>query len=80
MRKQLAAGGEILAGVKILRGIFQVDAQSPLPFVITMMLQNHIPRNALADTNLVKKDQSPVRSMSGEQENYSKPNYIVGTL
>ena len=38
----LAVGGKTLAEVKILGGIFQEDALSPLLFVIAMMPLNYI--------------------------------------
>ena len=41
---ELTAGGKCLTEMKILSGIFQGDALSPLLFVIVMMLLNHILR------------------------------------
>ena len=41
-RVELTAEGKSSAEVKIQRGIFQGDAQSPLLFVITMVPRNHI--------------------------------------
>ena len=43
-RVKLTAGGKSLTEVKILRGIFQRDALSPLLFVIAMMPLNHMLR------------------------------------
>ena len=50
-RVELKAGGKGLAGVKIPRGIFQGDAQSPLLFVIAMMPPNYILRKCTASVN-----------------------------
>ena len=44
----MAAEGKSLAEAKVQRGIFQVDAQSSLLFIIAMMLLNHILRKYTA--------------------------------
>ena len=49
---ELPFGGESLAEVKILRGIFKGDALSPLLFVRAMMPLNHL-GNAQWDKNLL---------------------------
>ena len=46
-----------LSGVKVQRGIFQGDAQSPLLFGIAMMPPNHILRKHPAGYKLSEKDQ-----------------------
>ena len=47
-RVELTAGGRSLPEAKIQRGIFQVDALSPLLFIIAMMPLNHIFRKCTA--------------------------------
>ena len=49
---ELTVRGKISAEVKIQRGIFRVDAFSPLLFVTTMIPLNHILRKCTGDTNL----------------------------
>ena len=51
---ELTAGGNCLAEVKILRGIFLGNATSPLLFVIAMMSLNHILRKCTAGYKLSK--------------------------
>ena len=53
-RVKLTAGGQILAEVKIQRGIFQGDSLSLLLFVIAMMPLNHILRKCTARYKLSK--------------------------
>ena len=53
-RVELTAGGKSLAEVKIQRGIFQAEAQSPLLFVIAMMPLNRILRKCTASHKLSK--------------------------
>ena len=48
----MTAGGKSLAETKIQRGIFQVDALSPLIFIIATMPLNHIPRKCTAGYKL----------------------------
>ena len=65
LRVELTAGGKILAETKILRGIFQGDALSPLLFIIAMMPLNHILRKWTAGYKL-----------SRSQEKINHPMYI----
>ena len=53
-RVELTAWRQSLAEIKIQRGIFQGDAQSPLLFVIAMMPLNHILRKCTARYKLSK--------------------------
>ena len=53
-RVELTAEGKSLTEVKIKRDIFQGDAQSPLLFVIAMMLLKHILRKCTARYKLSK--------------------------
>ena len=56
-RVELTAGEQRLAEVKIQRGIFQGDAQSPLLFVIAMMPFNYIPRKCTAEYKFSKSQE-----------------------
>ena len=47
-RVELTAGGRSFAEIKVQRGIFQGNAQSPLLFIIAMMSLNHILRKCTA--------------------------------
>ena len=53
-RVELTTGGKSLAEVRIQRGIFQGDAQSPLLFVMAMNLLIHILRKCTAGYKLSK--------------------------
>ena len=55
LRAELTAGEKSLAEVKIQRDLFQGVAQSPLLFMIAMMLLNHILRKCTVDTNYVNR-------------------------
>ena len=56
-RVELTAGEKSLAEAKIQKGIFQVDALSPLLFVIAMMPLNHIHRKCTAGYKLSKSQE-----------------------
>ena len=56
-RVELTSGGKSLAEVKILRGIFQGDALSPLLFVKSTMPLNHILRKCTAEYKLSKSQE-----------------------
>ena len=47
-RLELTGGGSRLAEAKIQRGIFHVDALSPLQFIIAMMPLKHMLRKCTA--------------------------------
>ena len=51
-RVDLTSGGRSIADIKIQRGIFQGDVQSPLLFIIAMMPLNHILRKCPAGYKL----------------------------
>ena len=51
-RAELTAGGRSFAEIKVQRGIFQGDAQSPLLFIIAMMSLNHKLRKCTAGYKL----------------------------
>ena len=51
---ELTAGGKSLAEVKIQKGIFQGDAQSPLQDMVAMMPLNHILRKSSGEYKLTK--------------------------
>ena len=55
-RFELIAGGR-LTEAKIQRGIFQIDAQSPLLFIIAMMPLNHILRKCKAGYKLSRSQE-----------------------
>ena len=56
-RMELTAGGKGLSEIKIQRGIFQGDAQSPLLFVIAMIPMNHILRKCTTSYKLSKSQE-----------------------
>ena len=56
-RVELTAGGKIFAEVKIQRGIFQGDAQSPLLFIIAMMPHSHILKKCTAGYNFCRSQE-----------------------
>ena len=56
-RVKLTAGGKSLAKVKLQRGMFQGDAQSPLLFVIVMIPLNYILRKCTAEYKLSKSQE-----------------------
>ena len=56
-RVELTAEGKSLAEVKIIRGIFQGDAQSLLLYVIAMMPLNHTLRRCPAGYKLSKSQE-----------------------
>ena len=56
-RVELIAGRKSLAETKIQRGIFQVDALSPLLLIIAMMPLNHIQRKCTARYKLSKSQE-----------------------
>ena len=62
-RVELTSGGKSLSEVKILRGIFEGDALSPLLFVITMMLLNHILKKGTAGYKLSKSQEKNTHLM-----------------
>ena len=51
-RVELAVGGRSLAEANVQRGIFQVDALSPLIFIIAMTPLNYILRKCTAGYKL----------------------------
>ena len=54
---ELKTEGRSLADAKVHRGIFQVDALSPLLVIIDMMSLNHILRKCTAGYNLSKSQE-----------------------
>ena len=56
-RVELTTGEKSLTKVKIQRGIFQRDAQSPLQFEIVMMTLNHILRKCQTRYKLSKSQE-----------------------
>ena len=56
-RVELTAGGRRLAEAKIQRGIFQIDALSPLLFIIAMMPLNRIFRKCTAGYRLSRSQE-----------------------
>ena len=57
LRVDLTAGGRSIAETKIQRGIFQVDALSPLLFIIDMMPLNRIHRRCAAAYTLSRSQE-----------------------
>ena len=56
-RVELTAEGRRLAEVKIQRGIFQIDALSPLLFMIAMMPLSHVLRKCTAGYKLSRSQE-----------------------
>ena len=57
-RVELTPGGRSLAEAKIQKSIFQGNALSPAPFLITMMTLNHILRKCAAEYKSSKSQEN----------------------
>ena len=75
-RVELTAGWKSSNKAKILRGVFQVDALSPLLYVIMMMPPNHILRECTVGYKLTKS-QEKINHLILETRLYSR-NLIKG--